>query len=347
MSPEFEHAGFVRAALNGFKTRELKQRASWLVECLRPRLPERFEDAAEILLGALPPPLDPTPTDDDFGRFIWGIPAEFVAKFGCSPHTLQQSLNFLEESTKRFSAENPIRVFLNAYPQETMAYVRRWARDDNYHVRRLASEGIRPFLPWSPRISIPLADIIEVLSTMHADNTRYVTRSVTNNLNDITKLARERVFDALKQWREEGRQKCAGLDWMTRHSLRTLLKLYDPRALKLLGYHKPEIEFTDSHATDVVLVGDSFEWRGKVTALESQKLLLTLRMHFLKANGQHSTKVFALKDLQMARGETLEIVKKIPFRPITTRVLYPGKHFVELAANGEIQAQCEFDLRTA
>ena len=70
-------------------------------------------------------------------------------------------------------------------------------------------------------------------------------------------------------------------------------------------------------------------------------------MHFLKANGQHSTKVFALKDLQMARGETLQIVKKIPFRPITTRVLYSGKHFVELAANGEIQAQCEFDLRTA
>ena len=60
VSPEFDHAGFVRASLKGFKTRELKQRASWLVECLRPRLPERFEDAAEILLGALPPPLGPT-----------------------------------------------------------------------------------------------------------------------------------------------------------------------------------------------------------------------------------------------------------------------------------------------
>ena len=38
-----------------------------------------------------------------------------------------------------------------------MAELQKWATDKNYHVRRLVSEGTRPRLPWSGRLSLDAA----------------------------------------------------------------------------------------------------------------------------------------------------------------------------------------------
>ena len=101
----------------------------------------------------MPEPLDPTRTDGDFGEFIWVVPGEYVARYGCAREHLDVALAFLRESTQRFSAENAIRPFLAAFPDETLAFVRACSGDANYHVRRLASEGTRPFLPWAPLLA--------------------------------------------------------------------------------------------------------------------------------------------------------------------------------------------------
>lgn len=343
--PEFRRSAFEREVLARFADLELKERIAWIVTVLESHLPDAFPDALRALRNALPEPLDPTRTDDDFGRFIWVVPGEYVAKHGCKEEFLDESLDFLREATKRFSSEGAIRPFLNRFPEQTLAFVHECTADANYHVRRLASEGIRPLLPWAVRVDVSTDEILCVLDKLYADHTRYVTRSVANTLNDISKTDPDRVLETLEGWRQEGKQNDQELRWMIRHALRTLLKQDFAAALKLLGYTtEPKFRLSKQEISETVAVGDSFEWRATLTSLADQKLKVTLRIHYLKANGSLSAKVFAVRNGDFRKGESLEIVKHQPFRPVTTRTLYPGTHYAELVVNGKSRRKRAFEL---
>lgn len=57
-------------------------------------------------------------------------------------------------------------------------------------VRRLASEGCRPRLPWAmslPKLKENPAPIIPIMENLKNDPSRFVRLSVANNLNDISK----------------------------------------------------------------------------------------------------------------------------------------------------------------
>ena len=233
---QFNCLEFSRDVLARFPELGLKQRIAWIVSVLDRYLPDEFPAARDILLRALPEPLDPEKSDDDFGEFIWVVPGEYVAKHGRSAVHLDSSLDFLGQATKRFSSEAAIRPFLCDFPDQTMAFVRQWSTDSNYHVRRLACEGIRPFLPWAQRVLLPNPTILGVLDTLHADPTRYVTRSVANTLNDLSKIDPDVVIDALRRWQNLDLQDAAELGWITRHALRTLSKTDHKASLELLGY---------------------------------------------------------------------------------------------------------------
>ena len=344
--PSFRGRAFEKQVLDQFPELELKERIAWIVTVLEKHLPSSFEEAREVLLRALPEPLDPSLTDDDFGQFIWVVPGEYVAQHGCSEEHLSSSLEFLRESTKRFSAENAIRPFLRDFPKETMAFVRRCTKDDNYHVRRLASEGIRPLLPWSPRVDLPLDGIVGVLDLLHRDSTRYVTRSVANNLNDVSKLDPDLALATLERWLEKG-EPDAELRWVVRHASRTLLKEDHPRALSMMGYaQKPAFRLTGAESSELVVVGDDFEWSSTLLSRADQKLRVVLRIHFLKSNGSHSAKNFAVFDGDVAKGERIEVNKRQSFAPRTTRALYPGTHYAEVVVNGRARGRRSFELVT-
>jgi 3-methyladenine DNA glycosylase AlkC len=341
----FPRKRFEAAVLGRFGELELKARIDWIVTQLGEFLPANYPEALKILADALPPPLDPTRTDDDFGRFIWVAPGEYAARHGVSRRHLTRSLAFLRETTKRFSAENAIRPFLREFTDETMAFVRRCARDRNYHVRRLASEGIRPLLPWSERVALDGKAIVAILDLLHSDRTRYVTRSVANNLNDLSKQDPALVLKTLKRWQRERRQEAGELEWMTRHALRTLTKANDLEALKLLGYPtRPRVKLEALAMPERVAVGESLESRLELRSNAQQKLLITLRVHFLKANGRHSPKVFQVAKAEFGKGELAILKKKVVFRPMTTRTLYPGTHHLEVLANGKVLAGRSFEL---
>ncbi len=268
-----------------------------------------------------------------------------MARYGCSAAALAGSLDFLREATMRFTAESAIRPFLQQFPEATLEFVHRCAADDNYHVRRLASEGIRPYLPWATRVVLPAADILAVLDKLHADTTRYVTRSVANNLNDLSRIAPAAVLAALERWQREALQEPVELDWMVRHALRTLLKNDDDAALAMVGYPAdPEFKLRDLDVSDSVRVGESLSWRGTLVSGRAQKLKIALKVGFLKANGRHSAKVFKVKDVQTEAGEKLSLEKKVALRPMTTRVLYPGEHYVEVVVNGVTRGRRAFML---
>ena len=116
-------------------------------------------------------------------------------------------------------------------------------------------------------------------------------------------------------------------------------------ALSLLGYPtKPKFRVSGQNASDVVRVGEDFVWTCTLTSLARQKLKITLRIHFLKANGKHSTKVFAVKNGDFDKGEAIRVSKRQPFKPITTRTLYPGTHYAGLVVNGVTRKKLAFEL---
>ena len=342
--PKFKQKRFEQETLNGFPQLELKARINWIVSVLSKYLPDEFEPALRILESALPPPLDPNKTDDDFGEFIWTVPGEFVARFGCTKKNLTGSLAFLQKSTMRFTAENSIRPFLRHFPDETLAFMRDCAIHKNYHVRRLASEGIRPFLPWAERANVNPAQIFDIIELLKFDKTRYVTRSVANTMNDLSKIDPEQVIKTLTLWQQQPSKE---MTWMTRHALRTLIKQDHPDALSLLGYPiMPDFRVSNISATTNVAVGDSLNYQCTIRSNADQNLRIALRIHYLKANGSHSSRVFAVKDIKAMAGTRLQIDKKVSFRPMTTRTLYPGVHHVEIVVNGIARARKTFDLHS-
>ena len=233
--PGFDADAYHATTLAGFAERELLQRLDWMADCLEPYLPADFNEMAAQLEAALPPPLDLQHTDNDFGRFIHAVPGILAVRHGLENHH-DRALDLLYAATKRFSMEFYIRPFLNTRPQETLRRLAVWARDENYHVRRLVSEGTRPKLPWAKAVTIDPEAALPLLDILHADGTRYVTRSVSNHLNDIAKTNPDMAIDMLEKWAGDGHQNDAELGWMTRHALRGLIRQGNARALGVLGF---------------------------------------------------------------------------------------------------------------
>lgn len=342
--PGFDRERFETAVMAQIPDLELKQRIALIARVLHDHLDPDFAVAADQIRSALPPPLDPTKTDDDFGDFIIAPFGRYVEDHGMNHY--EASLALLKDITKRFSMEGSVRPFINAEPQRTLDVFHTWARDDNYHVRRLVSESTRPRLPWAPRIEIDVAAPIPLLDVLHADDTRYVTRSVANHLNDISKIDPPLVFEALHRWRGETRQAKEELDWMTGHSLRTLLKDGDPTAMEILGYSpEPDIVARFTEITPDVYAGEALEFAVEVTARSDERLMIDYSVDFVKKGGETRAKVFKLKRLVLPEGETLTLGKRHPLRSdATTYTLYPGKHLVTILANGKPVAHSEFEL---
>ncbi|MEM7262537.1 MAG: DNA alkylation repair protein [Planctomycetota bacterium] len=342
---KFDRKRFERRVLARFPELELKQRIEWIVEALEDHLPAKLSQAIPIFRKAMPPKLDPKRTDDDFGEFIWIVPGEYVARHGCTSQDMKRSLTFLRYATQRFTSENAIRPFLSNFQDETLRFVHECADDQNYHVRRFASEGIRPYLPWAMRVLLPTAEILAVLDRLYADPTRYVTRSVSNTLNDISRCDADTVLETLDRWKADGRQSADELRWMTNHALRTLVREDYAPALERLGFpSRPKFRISKDHASADVKVGETFERSATLHSLEEQKLKIGLRVHFLKSNGTHSAKLFKIADVDATPNQRIPLEKRQPFRPLTTRALYPGTHYSEWIVNGVSRGKKPFEL---
>ena len=348
----FEGAGVFAAA--PFEARvmaqmpplELKARINMIAEVLSEFLPPDFEQAAEAIEQALPPPLDPTKTDDDFGHFIFAPLGVYVENHGLEAH-LSRSLLLIEALTQRFSMEFSIRAFLNRWPTEVMAQMEAWACHDNYHVRRLVSEGTRPRLPWGQNIGIGADETLPLLDVLHEDRTRYVTRSVANHLNDVAKTDPDAVIARLMRWRNGGQQEASELAWMARHALRGLIKAGHPGAMSHLGY-APDVVLSEAQITIVppdLDIGDAAQVDVKLQSVTDTPLIIDYVIDFVKANGSRAPKVFKMKVLDAKAGQAITLSKRHLFKKgATTFTHYPGSHRVHLQVNGRKVDFADFTL---
>ncbi len=338
---------FVSTCLAAFPELELKQRIVWIRKRLQAYLPPDYRKAVTVLLQALPAANDHTKTDNDFGDFIYAPYNDFVAAYGRTRQDVAFSLEALKEITMRFSAEDAIRYFINDFPNETFHVLEQWTHDSHYHVRRLVSEGTRPKLPWSVKITIPIEKPIPLLDNLFHDRTRYVTRSVANHLNDISKFNPDLVLETLERWQTSEKQDPKEMEYIIKHSLRTLVKLGNKKAIEFLHFSaEPEVEISQFEIKKTtVRVGEALDFSFDITAKKDERLILDYIIYFVsKAGTLTNKKVFKIKQCTVKKGETHHIHKRHPLRVMTTRVLYPGKHTLEIQINGTKVAQQSFVL---
>lgn len=344
---DFHAKSFVEECIAPFPKLELKQRIHHIALTLKRHLPEDFLQAVQILLDALPPPCDPKLKDNDFGDFIYAPYGEFVALFGCNSAHVSQSLDALTHFTTRFSMEYALRPFINAFPEQTLERVHSWCEHEHYHVRRLASEGTRPKLPWGIKISTHPETFLPILERLHSDETRFVTRSVANHLNDLSKINPSLVIERLESWRTLSKQREVEMHFITNHALRSLIKNGDQSALQLIGFHAdPKLKVSFIHFLDKVIAGTALEFDVAIQAHENCKVLIDFLIYYQSSRGELSrVKVFKLKQLDLIANKQVVLSKKHLMRgDMTTRKLYPGLHRFVLQVNGKELLTRDFEL---
>lgn len=338
--PPFDGTNYIEECLNGFDSRELKERMTYMRECLESYLPDSYMEATEIMLRAC----DVT---EAVGAFPYGAFCEYVEMNGCNEDYLNHSLRMLGEYTKVLSAEFAIRKFINEFPEETFAAMMGWAKSDDTDQRRLASEGLRSKLPWAKGINFDPIRATEPLNSLYDDTERYVTRSVANHMNDLSKIKPEAVIDLLEKWRTSDKQDTKEMTYIISHSTRTLVKKGHPGALDLLGYpENPQIDISGFRVlTPEINMGDALVFECTILAKEDSKLMIDYVIDYPMANKKRSSKVFKIKKCAIEEGKPIQIQKKHMFRVMTTKKLYTGTYNVQLQINGKRYVGGSFFLK--
>jgi 3-methyladenine DNA glycosylase AlkC len=351
-SRRFDRKAFEQRALAGLESLELKARAHQVCDALEAALPARFDEATEVLVHALGPAgvgddLSSLKTTEDglAGWAVWPM-SEYVARHGHDDVPL--ALQTLHAMTQRFSAEWAIRPFILRHPETTFATLQRWTRDPSAHVRRLASEGSRPRLPWGmvlkPLIEDP-SPTLPLLRALQDDESEYVRRSVANHLNDIAKDHPQLVVRWLAEHLPDAPPERQAL---LRHASRTLIKQGHAGALQAWGLGTPlRGEVRLALAPPRVKLGSSLQMDVMLRSTRrrgEQQLVIDYAVHHVKANGSTSPKVFKGWRLALAPGQTLELTKKHSMKPVTTRRYHAGEHRIELLVNGRPVAEAAFEL---
>jgi 3-methyladenine DNA glycosylase AlkC len=339
--PVFDREAFQSAVLDaGWEGRALMARLRHVTVCLRHYLPDDYRAALDALLRAAPA----LPGEG----FITMVPSDFVAVYGLDDP--DASIPALELFTQASSAEFAVRPFIVRYPERMMAQMLAWAGHEHPGVRRLASEGCRPRLPWGIRLQALVADprpILPILEKLKYDESESVRRSVANNLNDISKDHPGLTLQVLGRWlaEEPGDMR---INWIAGHALRTLVKAGDPGALVLLGFpSEPQIEVSRVRVEpQVVPLGGSvtLTYEIRSTADSPQELILDYIVHHMRANGRLSPKVFKHRKVTLEPGQSLLVEKRHRLQPVTTRRYYPGRHAIQPQVNGRAYELVDFEL---
>jgi len=339
--PAFDGDSFLSSVFDqNWGDRPLMDRMRHVTGVLHDHLPADYGQATALLLKTLPHLAG--------GGFIDMVPCDYAAVYGLDD--LETSISLLEESTKLTSAEFAVRPFIVKYPEPMMDQMLAWADHEHAGVRRLASEGCRPRLPWGIRLHDLIEDpapILPILEKLKHDPSESVRRSVANNLNDISKDNPEVALDLLGNWNDEEADD-EEIEWISGHALRTLVKSGDVDALELLGYPaEPQIVVRQVRVEPRrIAIGDSvtLSYELESTAEQDQKLMIDYVIYLLRANGRQTPKVFKHRKLNIKPGQIIQLQKKQSFRPVTTRKYYPGAHAIQPQVNGRRFERVEFEL---
>lgn len=333
-SSHFEKKNFHQAFQpDQWESLELKERMNHITHVLAQHLPTKYSEALKIIYKMAP----------HFTGLQGIIFPDFVQKFGLDDKHFKLSLQALKKLTPYSTSEFAIRHFILKDSEKTLGQMHEWSTDRNEHVRRLASEGMRPRLPWAIKVPVLIENphpIIAVLENLKADSSLYVRKSVANNLNDISKDHPHKALTLAHQWIG----KSETLDWITKHGLRTLLKKGNSEALALFGHRPLKVKINEFHCSKTLRVGSTLNIKAQLELKAEASVRIEYAIGFLLKNGTHFYKVFKVGERKMSAGPHV-IEKSHSFKVITTRKYYPGQHYVRLILNGAVCAEQGFILK--
>ncbi|NYS49600.1 DNA alkylation repair protein [Streptococcus danieliae] len=307
-------------------------------------LRQRHERLAHVLVACLDRPFEQVA---DFlelvGVRVQGFRYLFlpdvVSLFGLEHFTA--SMRALTVLTESSSAEFAIRPFLKRDFEQTFEQLQRWALSENEHQRRLASEGVRPNLPWGqkiPDLDQYRLEIWGLLENLKTDPSLYVRKSVANHLNDWTRTHPEEVLDLLEVWQGYS----PDTDWIVKRAARTLLKAGHPRALALFGYRSREdLEQVTWNFPPKIHKGERLLLDYELEVGQAGPLRLELQVDFRKPTGRVSCKSFMLKDRESA---SLQGRWSYDWIDKTTRKHWDGPHSLRLLLNGQVLLEGQLEV---
>ncbi|PID82553.1 MAG: 3-methyladenine DNA glycosylase [Clostridiales bacterium] len=162
-------------------------------------LPGTYPDKLKILLEILG---DENPNETGmFKEYYWIMPVgKFIEKYGLDYFDI--SVKAIGEVTKRNTGEYAIRPYIRKYPEKSLNVMKEWSMSENFHLRRLSSEGLRPKLPWATKLDTFIEKpepVFEILDNLMEDNVKFVKKSVANNITDYLKVNREKAVKYIKK----------------------------------------------------------------------------------------------------------------------------------------------------
>jgi 3-methyladenine DNA glycosylase AlkC len=215
----FQDRAFIAYIGKNAGDKEFLDRMNVFADAFERYVSENYEESIGVFERILGPELEGETGMFSQGWWLWPV-GKYVERHG--PENLKLSLNFIKELTKRFTGEFAIRPLLAARPKETVKTMVKWSRDTNVHVRRLASEGLRIRLPWAKRIYTAIDEFESyktILTNLKNDGSKFVQKSVGNNLNDLYKEFPGRANEIIDEW-NRGRPAKETL-WIINHGLRS------------------------------------------------------------------------------------------------------------------------------
>ncbi|RCW67027.1 DNA alkylation repair protein [Saliterribacillus persicus] len=331
----FEENKFMNVIYDGeWDQKELKERMRHISIALNQTISEPYEDIIKILIDIAP----------ECSGFEYLFFPDFVEVYG--QEDWEVSMTALEHFTKYSSSEFAVRAFIMKNESKMMEQMKCWALNENHHVRRLATEGCRPRLPWAAPLTSFKKDpslVIPILEQLKKDPSKYVQKSVANNLNDISKDHPAIVKEIIRKWSDRNPE----TEWILKHGSRTLLKNGDVETLHLFGYATPKDISVDnlSISKPKISLGETltFSFNLNNESEHPQKLRVEYAIYFVKANGKQSKKIFHLSQKNY-KGGVHTLTRKHVFKNLTTRKHYSGKHAISLLVNGEEKATTTFEL---
>jgi len=334
--PAFDAERFLGLALQGLDELSLMQRLRRTAQSLHAALPLSYREAVSVL-RLLAPRMQ--------SKFATLALPDFVALYGLDDFDF--SMEALRFFTVFGSSEFAVRCFLRKDLHRALATMQLWSLDGDAQVRRLASEGSRPRLPWSFRLEALMRDpslSAAILNNLMADPSLYVRKSVANHLNDVSKDQPDWLLVQAQSWPLDNPRTA----WIARHALRSLIKKGDPRALAVVGAAaEPKVLVTDFVvAPDRLTLGERLNLSFTLTSeiQVPQRLVVDYILHYVKKSGVALPKVFKLKEFTLQPGASVCIARSQTVRNFTTRVHYSGVHGVELVVNGRTLASASFHL---
>ncbi|MCG8569010.1 MAG: DNA alkylation repair protein [Spirochaetes bacterium] len=228
----FADQDFIKNVTAQIEDLELKARVNVFTDFLYQYLPSHYPAALGLLLNILGPE-----NESEKGMFTqgyWLMPvAFFVEKYGLPYY--DESVQAIYEITKRHTGEYTVRPFLEQYPEKMLAKMLDWSTDSSFHVRRLASEGVRPRLPWAKKLDQFIEKpqtVLPILENLKEDSSKFVQKSVANCINDILKDNYQVGMDIAMKWSATNN---LNTKWIIKHALRKELKKGNPQAIQIVN----------------------------------------------------------------------------------------------------------------